>query len=226
MNSTPWAFMTGNTLGWVIYSFLVEDIFILVSNAPGLIISYWLNSGASKLQFSKQGTSLTQIPSRNDQNGIESVISYQEKLVLSILTFWLLGLTIIFQFLNGVFDAEEQKNAIGFMATANLIFFWGSPLSTIVTVCTNKNSSSIHIPTMITNSICSFFWCVYGLAKVDYFIFSPNLAGVFLGFLQVLLCAWYPRSALGMEYPRSTLRMDEIRMADEENDSSPQGSLL
>ena len=38
-------------LGWVSYSFVTQNIFVLVSNLPGLILSVWLNLGAAKLQY-------------------------------------------------------------------------------------------------------------------------------------------------------------------------------
>lgn len=38
-------------LGWVSYSFVTQNIFVLVSNLPGLILSVWLNIGAAKLQY-------------------------------------------------------------------------------------------------------------------------------------------------------------------------------
>jgi solute carrier family 50 (sugar transporter) len=47
----PFVAMTGNCLGWVAYSCLTLDFFVLVSNLPGLILSLWLNFGAAKLQY-------------------------------------------------------------------------------------------------------------------------------------------------------------------------------
>eukprot|EP00574_Skeletonema_japonicum_P005626 CAMPEP_0201726054 /NCGR_PEP_ID=MMETSP0593-20130828/9246_1 /ASSEMBLY_ACC=CAM_ASM_000672 /TAXON_ID=267983 /ORGANISM="Skeletonema japonicum, Strain CCMP2506" /LENGTH=332 /DNA_ID=CAMNT_0048217521 /DNA_START=204 /DNA_END=1202 /DNA_ORIENTATION=+ len=52
LNPTPWAFMLGNCLGWVIYSYLIQNLFLLLANAPGLILSVWLNMAAAKLQYS------------------------------------------------------------------------------------------------------------------------------------------------------------------------------
>ena len=43
--------MTGNCLGWVGYAVVTKDLFVLFSNAPGLILSVWLNMGAAKLQY-------------------------------------------------------------------------------------------------------------------------------------------------------------------------------
>jgi len=51
LNPVPWAFMTGNCIGWVAYAYVSDDIFVLSSNAPGLVLSLWLNVGASKLQY-------------------------------------------------------------------------------------------------------------------------------------------------------------------------------
>ena len=54
LNPTPWAVMTGNCLGWIAYSFLTKDLFVLFANVPGFMISIWLNLGAIKLQYRTQ----------------------------------------------------------------------------------------------------------------------------------------------------------------------------
>ena len=51
LNPTPWAFMTGNCIGWVTYSFLINNLFVFFTNAPGLILSIWFNMAAAKLQY-------------------------------------------------------------------------------------------------------------------------------------------------------------------------------
>ncbi|KAL3768110.1 hypothetical protein ACHAWO_008278 [Cyclotella atomus] len=51
LNPTPWAVMTGNTLGWITYSYLLNNYFIFFANAPGFIFSIWLNMAAAKLQY-------------------------------------------------------------------------------------------------------------------------------------------------------------------------------
>jgi len=43
--------MTGNCLGWVSYAVATQNLFVLFSNAPGLILSIWLNMSAAKLQY-------------------------------------------------------------------------------------------------------------------------------------------------------------------------------
>lgn len=51
MNPTPWAVMTGNCIGWIVYSYLIKNWFIFWANAPGLLMSIWLNMAAAKLQY-------------------------------------------------------------------------------------------------------------------------------------------------------------------------------
>ena len=52
LNPLPWAFMTGNTCGWVAYAFLTKNIFVFIGNAPSFLLSIWLNIGACQLQYS------------------------------------------------------------------------------------------------------------------------------------------------------------------------------
>ena len=51
LNPRPWAVMTGNCLGWVAYGYYVKNPFLIMSNLPGLILSVWLNTSASQLEY-------------------------------------------------------------------------------------------------------------------------------------------------------------------------------
>jgi solute carrier family 50 protein (sugar transporter) len=54
LNPTPWAFMLGNTFGWVTYGILKDrNLFIFFANAPGFLMSVWLNLQATKLQYAE-----------------------------------------------------------------------------------------------------------------------------------------------------------------------------
>lgn len=53
LNPTPWAFMTGNCLGWVAYAFFLDNLFVFFANAPGFVLSVWLNLCAAKLQYAQ-----------------------------------------------------------------------------------------------------------------------------------------------------------------------------
>lgn len=76
---------------------------------------------------------------------------------------------------------------------ANLTFFYAAPLSTIYTVLQEKDSSSIHVPTMLTNTLNGLFWTAYGIAVFNMFIAIPNGLGAFFGGVQIFLYVIFPR---------------------------------
>jgi solute carrier family 50 (sugar transporter) len=51
LNPTPWAVMLGNTIGWVAYAYVRHNWFVFWGDAPGLLMSVWLNLQACKLQY-------------------------------------------------------------------------------------------------------------------------------------------------------------------------------
>mmetsp|Transcript_1523 Transcript_1523/g.2687 ORF Transcript_1523/g.2687 Transcript_1523/m.2687 type:complete len:286 (+) Transcript_1523:213-1070(+) len=202
LNCTPWAFMTGNTIGWLAYSFITLDLFVFFANAPGLLISIWLNTGAMKLQYYEE--LVKRSASDNNSNGGDDAISVQtakidcfsqltshEIKVLQIVLVWVIILSTTSLIPVGI---EEMKFIVGVAVNINLIFFYAAPLSTIATVIRTKNSASIHFWTMAMNTSNAFFWCVYSLAIQDYYILIPNGLGFVFGLLQVALYQCFPRS--------------------------------
>jgi solute carrier family 50 (sugar transporter) len=95
-----------------------------------------------------------------------------ERMILFIVVVWTVVISIIA--FGQALDKATTELIVGTVVNLNLVFFYGSPLSTIFTVLRERNSSSIHIPTMITNTLNGTFWLVYGFAVMDFFIFVPN----------------------------------------------------
>jgi solute carrier family 50 protein (sugar transporter) len=261
LNPTPWAFMTGNCIGWVTYSYLINNVFLLLANVPGLILSVWLNMAAAKLQYcdrisQSMRSSFVQLLDANrksfrisreerialgnhsdeDEDGeqdetLENTTTMQqqqqqqppptspkqqrptltndihtftnlrkmalditiqkssipaphEKVVVSIVAFWIALISILY-FLQLTID--QWKLIIGFIVNINLLFFYGAPLSTIYTVLSTKDSSSIHRPTMLLNTANAVFWTAFGFGVLDWFIIVPNGLGAILGFVQMVL---------------------------------------
>lgn len=91
------------------------------------------------------------------------------------------------------FSANTRELIVGLSVNINLVFFYGAPLSTIFTVLKTRSSSTIHVPTMITNTLNGVFWTAFGIALIDWFIMIPNGLGALLGFIQVALCVLFPR---------------------------------
>jgi solute carrier family 50 (sugar transporter) len=229
LNPTPWAFMLGNTVGWVTYGLMLRNPFVLLANAPGLLSSVWLNQQAAKLSsyprgggdviadhHQAQSRSPLLVPQREqrrvdgDNGQAESVVTIanQEKqstaddiaplslhdgLVLANVLLWMIVLVVL---MFADVAAEQQRFVVGLVTNMLLVIFYAGPLSTIRTVmCRVKHTASIHIPTMITNTLNGVFWAAYGYAVSDPFISVPNSLGAGLGLVQVLLYVLYPRRA-------------------------------
>jgi len=112
-------------------------------------------------------------------------------LIMGMLFLWL-GVMAVIGYTKS-FSNDTRILIVGIVTNANLLFFYGAPLSTISTILANRNTATIHVPTMLTNTISSVFWGVYGLAILDLFICIPNCIGAVLGFMQIALYLVFPR---------------------------------
>jgi len=95
------------------------------------------------------------------------------------------------------FTQRTRELIVTFLANAIAMFFYGAPLSTIWTVLREKNSSSIHIRTMLANTLTGLFWTAYGIAVSDLFLAIPNGLGAGFGAIQIIFCVLSPRKASG-----------------------------
>ncbi len=208
LNTTPWAVMTGNCLGWCAYSYYTNDPFVLASNLPGLILSLWLNIGACKLQYLAQIRAIPNFQDSLDDNEPETAhqkpmfsqrltSSPQDEVLFGILGLWAVVLVSV-RWLNSLleqhlFSVWEPQSVIGLIVNINLIFFYGAPLQTMKLVLETRSSDTIHTPTVTRNVVNAIFWMSYGLARADPVIYGPNGVGLLLGLAQVALCWIYPK---------------------------------
>ncbi len=185
--------MTGNCFGWLAYAYYSGDPFVLASNIPGILVSFWLNSGASKLQYYMELDSRNSLNSESESDGKRSIIfTSQDKLMLGVLSTWLAILVCVGWL--GIADGHE-KEIVGILVNINLLFFYGAPLQTIKTVLLEKSSESIHTPTMILNCVNAGFWGAYGIAINNIVIYGPNGIGFVLGLSQAFLCCMFPKKS-------------------------------
>ena len=115
-----------------------------------------------------------------------------EKVVVVIIAIWLTLITLI-SFIK--LDIRQRELIIGIAVNINLSFFYGAPLSIIYTVLRERDSASIHFRTMIMNTACSLFFCLFGFGIMDYLIIVPNGIGVALGAVQLLLRTIIPNKS-------------------------------
>ena len=113
-----------------------------------------------------------------------------EKKVLLMIFCWL-SIFSTLKFMD--VSHEDQIEVVGIIVNINLVFFFGAPLSTIFIVLRTRNSSTIHLGTMVLNILNTTFWLLYGLSIMDPYICIPNGLGLLLGIAQGVLCMFFPR---------------------------------
>jgi len=226
-------------LGWVAYSVVTQNMFVLVSNAPGLILSIWLNMGAAKLQYQEMYRSRyhgdNSLFLRNEEeedsnefsedansSGSHTYIpvpscTSHEHWVIGIITIWMIVLTVA---CFGPLSDVERANLIGIVVNVNLVVFYGAPLSTIKNVLRSRNSVSIHRKTLATGFLNSFFWLAYGIALMDMVILVPNASGFLLSVIQIILCIAFPRSDIEYRVEHGV----EEQLVNDANESQDEGS--
>lgn len=222
LNPTPWAFMLGNTVGWVAYSFITGDLFVFFANVFGVLISIFLNIGAMKLQYYeevvKASSSIQMIRNKTTENNMQQEDSEEDSNrsdwdtnnqgsntdkkdqnlrsftshELKVLCIVVIWILILSVTSLASTSKERMKDVVGIAVNINLALFYGAPLSTISTVFRTKTSSSIHFWTMTMNTSNAFFWCVYAFAVMDYYILIPNGIGFTFGIVQVVLYSIFP----------------------------------
>ena len=215
LNHFPWVVMSGNCFGWLVYAFATHDLFILSANIPGILVSFYLNIGASKLQYNEQQKLLKQRQQQHladhrpqlDDNDVDNnnstssgthlkteqqVMTPQEQMFFIIMTVWAVIVVCV-----GWFDVTHGHAAqtFGICANLNVLFFYASPLQAMKRIVGSKTSKEIHIPTMIVGWTNAVFWMVYGFARRDIVIWGPNSIAMLLSSAQGLLCCLYPRNS-------------------------------
>lgn len=213
LNPKPWGYMTGNCFGWLVYAYYSRDPFVLASNIPGILVSLWLNSGASKLQYYTEVENRIVSGDTTDNSTKSAIIlTPQDKLLLGVLSTWISIIVCVgwFRIANG-----NEKEVIGILVNINLLIFYGAPLQTLKIVLQEKTSDSIHTPTMILNCTNAGFWGAYGIAINNPVIYWPNGIGLILGLSQATLCCVYPKNSL----PQST-DIDITPLLDSSEDDS------
>ena len=115
-----------------------------------------------------------------------------EKIVVGVVTFWVSVISLLY-FLQ--LNISQWKYVVGIIANINTCAFYGAPLSTIYTVIKQKDSSSIHRPTMIMNTSNAVFWAAFGIGVMDWIIVVPGSIGAILGFIQIFLRLVVPSSS-------------------------------
>ena len=170
LNPTPLAIMSVSSICWLAYGLSIRDPFVTLSNVPGGIASIWYVMAVLPLL---KGSQL-----RTTQNTI---------VLLSALT---INLWTYLSLTNK--PMVQVQSMLGLFASALFVVLSGSPLSTIKTVLSSRNSSSILTQLTMAQVTNTALWSVYGLAIRDKFVYGPNLTGLLFGLAQLVLKIAFP----------------------------------
>jgi solute carrier family 50 protein (sugar transporter) len=175
LNPLPLTFMAITSVAWLAYGLVAQDPFVALSNILGSIASIGYVVGLLPLMQGNDGSNSTL---RRNQGvllgGASLSLCLWTYLALSKMELW------------------KMAKALGLFASSLFLMFSASPLSSIGSVVSNRDASSILAPLTIAQVVNTGLWSAYGLAIGDVFVWSPNMAGLGLGLMQLLLKIVFP----------------------------------
>jgi len=171
LNPVPWPAITGNCAAWIGYSYFKKDWFVYLANQPGFLMGVFYSLTA--IALAKKRT--------------------RDTLIMMFLALCLVLPTCAVVLNLPLDDVKEEKKSFvwGLLCNLILVLYYSAPLSTLVSVVKTKSSSSLHWPSCLMNLINGTCWVAYGFAIQDYFILSPNAAGMVLSLVQMSLIFIY-----------------------------------
>jgi hypothetical protein len=155
-------------------------------------------------QGQELATETTMSNSKQQNASIDTTTAAEAVIIYKVPThdYWAMGMIAFWMAITSILcfgeslSSETRQLIVGSIVNLNLVFFYGAPLSTIATILKTRNTASLHVWTMLTNTANGVFWMAYGFAVLDYFVYVPNGLGALLGFIQMFLFLIFPRGTV------------------------------
>lgn len=173
-NPLPLVAMWANCVGWLVYSFLIKDLYVLASNEPGLVLATFMTITCYGFADDK---------ARDTMMGSLLFFSLLLSVSGAAICFW--GLT-----------HAQAVSFWGFVTVGILLIFYAAPLSSVAEVLSTRSSAALNEPLAAMAIVNGSLWATYGWAVADPFIWGPNAVGAVFGVFQVALCKTYPSKPL------------------------------
>ena len=155
LNPLPLAIMSIVSVAWLAYGLSARDPYVALSNIGGTVASIGYVVGILPLLHAKKSQlRLTQM-----------VVMAGTAATLGLWT--VLGLTAA--------SGSKISDSLGLFASGLFVLLSGSPLSTIRSVISTKNSGSILGTLTVAQCVNTALWSTYGLAVKDRFVWGPNV---------------------------------------------------
>ena len=172
-NPLPSTIMIHSVFGWLCYGLAVSNPWIVASNLPG--------AGAVLATFA------VMLPLMG--NSHPALSACQLTFVGGAMATLCLWTGLVFAQVS----AAARATLVGYFASAIFVVLAASPLSTIRTVLSTRDSASIYTPLTLAQCANTLLWTVYGVAAAkDVFVYGPNGIGLCLGLVQLLLKLVFP----------------------------------
>jgi uncharacterized protein with PQ loop repeat len=85
---------------------------------------------------------------------------------------------------------------VGYISSSFAIAYYAAPLATMLQVIKTKDSSSLYLPMILINCTNGLLWSSYGfIALHDINVYGPNVIGVILSSIQILMTFIFPKKA-------------------------------
>ena len=184
LNPIPLAVMSIVSVAWLAYGLTAYDPYVAICNLGGSVISALYV--------------LTILPLL--QNNPKTLRRTQTVLLAGMTTSLCLWTTLAFwshdpwSTSNKFLSRTKIKSILGSFATGLFLVFSGSPLSTINDVIKTQDSASILGSITIVQVVNTSLWSAYGFAIKDRFLWGPNIIGLGLGLVQLVLKLIFPSS--------------------------------
>ncbi|KAG7379296.1 hypothetical protein PHYPSEUDO_008750 [Phytophthora pseudosyringae] len=94
---------------------------------------------------------------------------------------------------------HSTEMALGFIMNAFTTLMYASPMATIIHVVRTKTATSMPFTMGLVNVLNSFCWGVYGALIHNNFLLVPNIIGVTLSLVQMLVTCIYRSKSLHAE---------------------------
>lgn len=190
-DSVPYLASLLNCALWVSYSVLTPDrLSPLLTNAAGVVLQMtWCGLF---LYFSERKGPL--------------VIK-----LVAIAAFWFAATFVDCEFvpylhIKPLHRSETLKTeALGTLCALFNIVMYASPLAVARKVIASRSVESMPLPLSVMTFLCCLLWFSYSLLVGDSWIFVPNVCGLVLGIVQLVLYTYYckrrPRPASTRDMP-------------------------
>lgn len=171
LNPIPVCIMSTVSVSWLAYGLSARDPYVALSNIAGCIGSAGYVIGLLPLLTNHKQLRATQ-----------AVVWAGVSALLSAWTY--LGLS------NA--PRSVVSSTMGMFGSVLFIILAASPLATIKTVVSSRNSKSILGPLTMAQVVNCALWTMYGFTVRDRFVWGPNVIGLTLGLAQLTLKLLFP----------------------------------